>query len=171
MFILDLTIRGWVHAEDSRRRTLQRSDIAACIAQCDVLDFLVSGRLARALPAVVLCVCVLCVCVCVRVCACVCVWRSWWCPGAVQSGALLAARCSRHSGARGAAAPHTPQADIIPVEEEGVSDGAAAGGAAGGAAASPAAAAAAAGAEQQQSAPAMYYSQWSAEGQQQHGGS
>lgn len=41
LFILDLTIRGWVHAEDSRRRTLQRSDIAASIAHWEVLDFLV----------------------------------------------------------------------------------------------------------------------------------
>lgn len=40
LFILDLTIRGWVHAEDSRRRTLQRSDIAATIAHWEVLDFL-----------------------------------------------------------------------------------------------------------------------------------
>lgn len=31
-----------MHAEDSRRRTLQRSDIAACIAHWEVLDFLVS---------------------------------------------------------------------------------------------------------------------------------
>lgn len=42
LFILDLTIRGWVHAEDNRRRTLQRSDIAASIANWEVLDFLVS---------------------------------------------------------------------------------------------------------------------------------
>lgn len=41
LFILDLTIRGWVHAEDNRRRTLQRSDIAASIAHWEVLDFLV----------------------------------------------------------------------------------------------------------------------------------
>lgn len=41
LFILDLTIRGWVHAEDSRRRTLTRADIAATIAHWEVLDFLV----------------------------------------------------------------------------------------------------------------------------------
>ena len=44
LFILDLTLRGWVHAEDSRRRTLQRSDIAATIAHWEVLDFLVGGK-------------------------------------------------------------------------------------------------------------------------------
>jgi hypothetical protein len=47
LFILDLTLRGWVHAEDSRRRTLQRSDIASTVAHWEVLDFLVSASTAH----------------------------------------------------------------------------------------------------------------------------
>jgi nuclear transcription factor Y gamma len=42
MFILELTLRSWVHAEDNRRRTLQRSDVAAAITKNDIFDFLVS---------------------------------------------------------------------------------------------------------------------------------
>uniref|UniRef100_A0A6V7QRW9 Transcription factor CBF/NF-Y/archaeal histone domain-containing protein n=1 Tax=Ananas comosus var. bracteatus TaxID=296719 RepID=A0A6V7QRW9_ANACO len=41
MFILELTHRGWAHAEENKRRTLQKSDIAAAIARTDVFDFLV----------------------------------------------------------------------------------------------------------------------------------
>ncbi|KAF8065657.1 NFYC4 [Scenedesmus sp. PABB004] len=40
MFILELTLRGWVHSEDNRRRTLQRSDIAAAVAKNEIFDFL-----------------------------------------------------------------------------------------------------------------------------------
>ncbi|XP_073011091.1 nuclear transcription factor Y subunit C-6-like [Typha latifolia] len=41
MFILELTHRGWAHAEENKRRTLQKSDIAAAITRTDVFDFLV----------------------------------------------------------------------------------------------------------------------------------
>ena len=41
MFILELTLRGWLHAEDGRRRTLQRCDIATALASTEVFDFLV----------------------------------------------------------------------------------------------------------------------------------
>ncbi|XP_008802191.1 nuclear transcription factor Y subunit C-6-like [Phoenix dactylifera] len=41
MFILELTLRGWAHAEENKRRTLQKSDIAAAITRTDVFDFLV----------------------------------------------------------------------------------------------------------------------------------
>lgn len=40
MFILELTLRSWMHAEENKRRTLQRSDVAAAIAKTDVFDFL-----------------------------------------------------------------------------------------------------------------------------------
>ncbi|KAK7317475.1 hypothetical protein RJT34_01741 [Clitoria ternatea] len=41
MFILELTLRARIHAEENKRRTLQRSDIAAAISETDVFDFLV----------------------------------------------------------------------------------------------------------------------------------
>ena len=41
MFILELTTRAWVHAQESKRRTLLRSDIAAAITKTDIFDFLV----------------------------------------------------------------------------------------------------------------------------------
>lgn len=40
MFILELTMRAWAHAEENKRRTLQRNDIAAAIARTEVMDFL-----------------------------------------------------------------------------------------------------------------------------------
>ncbi|XP_051135297.1 nuclear transcription factor Y subunit C-2 [Andrographis paniculata] len=41
MFILELTLRSWIHTEENKRRTLQKNDIAAAIARTDVFDFLV----------------------------------------------------------------------------------------------------------------------------------
>ncbi|XP_020594266.1 nuclear transcription factor Y subunit C-4-like, partial [Phalaenopsis equestris] len=41
LFILELTIRSWIHAEENKRRTLQRNDIAAAITRTEVFDFLV----------------------------------------------------------------------------------------------------------------------------------
>jgi nuclear transcription factor Y, gamma len=41
MLILELTHRGWAHAEENKCRTLQKSDIAAVISRTDVFDFLV----------------------------------------------------------------------------------------------------------------------------------
>ena len=40
MFIVELTHRAWIHTEESKRRTLQRSDIAQCISRTDIFDFL-----------------------------------------------------------------------------------------------------------------------------------
>ena len=41
IFITELTMRAWIHAEDNKRRTLQRSDIAAALAKSDTFDFLI----------------------------------------------------------------------------------------------------------------------------------
>nr|QVG73960.1 nuclear factor Y transcription factor [Asarum sieboldii] len=41
LFVLELTIRSWIHAEENKRRTLQKNDIAAAITRTDVFDFLV----------------------------------------------------------------------------------------------------------------------------------
>ncbi|XP_047340738.1 nuclear transcription factor Y subunit C-1-like [Impatiens glandulifera] len=41
MFILELTYRSWLHAEENKRRTLQKNDIAAAITRSDIFDFLV----------------------------------------------------------------------------------------------------------------------------------
>lgn len=41
MFILELTLRSWYHAEENKRRTLQRNDIAAAITKTDIFDFLI----------------------------------------------------------------------------------------------------------------------------------
>jgi nuclear transcription factor Y gamma len=41
MFISELTMRSWNHTEEKKRRTLQKSDIAAAIARTDIFDFLV----------------------------------------------------------------------------------------------------------------------------------
>ena len=41
MFILELTLRSWIHSEENKRRTRQRNDIAAAITKTDIFDFLV----------------------------------------------------------------------------------------------------------------------------------
>eukprot|EP00331_Platyophrya_macrostoma_P018445 CAMPEP_0176476164 /NCGR_PEP_ID=MMETSP0127-20121128/43997_1 /TAXON_ID=938130 /ORGANISM="Platyophrya macrostoma, Strain WH" /LENGTH=277 /DNA_ID=CAMNT_0017871815 /DNA_START=26 /DNA_END=862 /DNA_ORIENTATION=- len=41
MFIIELTHRSWLHTEEGKRRTLQKNDIATCIANTDIFDFLV----------------------------------------------------------------------------------------------------------------------------------
>ncbi|XP_039452489.1 nuclear transcription factor Y subunit gamma [Culex pipiens pallens] len=41
IFIQELTLRAWLHTEDNKRRTLQRSDIAMAIAKYDMFDFLI----------------------------------------------------------------------------------------------------------------------------------
>lgn len=41
IFINELTLRSWVHAEDNRRRTLQRNDIGMAISKYDQFDFLI----------------------------------------------------------------------------------------------------------------------------------
>ncbi|XP_013109184.1 nuclear transcription factor Y subunit gamma [Stomoxys calcitrans] len=40
-FIQELTMRAWIHTDESKRRTLQRSDIAQAIASYDQFDFLI----------------------------------------------------------------------------------------------------------------------------------
>ncbi|OEL38127.1 Nuclear transcription factor Y subunit C-2 [Dichanthelium oligosanthes] len=40
MFILELTLRSWLHTEGTNRRTLQRSDVAAAITANEMFDFL-----------------------------------------------------------------------------------------------------------------------------------
>lgn len=40
MFIMELTNRSWIHTQENRRRTLQRSDILTCIEKTDIYDFL-----------------------------------------------------------------------------------------------------------------------------------
>lgn len=41
IFITELTMRAWVHAEENKRRTLQRSDIANALQKSDMFDFLI----------------------------------------------------------------------------------------------------------------------------------
>lgn len=41
MFILELTLRSWIHTEENKRRTLQKNDVAAAISRNEVFDFLV----------------------------------------------------------------------------------------------------------------------------------
>ena len=40
MFIIEMTIRAYYHAKQSKRKTLQRSDIAQAIARTEIYDFL-----------------------------------------------------------------------------------------------------------------------------------
>ncbi|CCU77507.1 putative CCAAT-binding factor complex subunit HapE [Blumeria hordei DH14] len=41
IFITELTMRAWIHAEENKRRTLQRSDIASALCKSDMFDFLI----------------------------------------------------------------------------------------------------------------------------------
>ncbi|KAG7603702.1 Nuclear transcription factor Y subunit C-8 [Arabidopsis thaliana] len=40
MFIMDLTMRSWLHAQESKRVTLQKSNVDAAVAQTVIFDFL-----------------------------------------------------------------------------------------------------------------------------------
>ncbi|TKW08397.1 hypothetical protein SEVIR_6G025900v4 [Setaria viridis] len=40
MFILELTLRSWLHTEGTKRRTMQRSDVSAAIMANEMFDFL-----------------------------------------------------------------------------------------------------------------------------------
>ncbi|KLU87622.1 transcriptional activator hap5 [Magnaporthiopsis poae ATCC 64411] len=54
IFITELTMRAWIHAEENKRRTLQRSDIASALAKSDMFDFLIDihmGATEYGLPA------------------------------------------------------------------------------------------------------------------------
>ncbi|XP_055827147.1 nuclear transcription factor Y subunit C-1-like [Solanum dulcamara] len=39
-FILDLTLRSWLNAEENMRRTLKKDDLTTAIIQTDIFDFL-----------------------------------------------------------------------------------------------------------------------------------
>ncbi|OIR57841.1 MAG: nuclear transcription factor Y subunit C-9 [Amphiamblys sp. WSBS2006] len=41
LFTTELTLRGWVHTEEARRKTLQRSDLCVAAGRCDMYDFLI----------------------------------------------------------------------------------------------------------------------------------
>ena len=41
IFILELTLRAWMHTDECKRRTLQRNDVAVAIGRSDVFDFLI----------------------------------------------------------------------------------------------------------------------------------
>ncbi|KAG0259439.1 hypothetical protein DFQ27_004059 [Actinomortierella ambigua] len=41
IFICEITRRAWLHAEDNKRRTLQRSDVANAVSKSDQFDFLI----------------------------------------------------------------------------------------------------------------------------------
>lgn len=40
IFIMELTLRSWVHARDNKRRTLQRGDVVEAVRDEDLLNFL-----------------------------------------------------------------------------------------------------------------------------------
>lgn len=41
IFILELTLRSWIHTEENKRRTLQKSDVALAVSKADMYDFLI----------------------------------------------------------------------------------------------------------------------------------
>ena len=41
LFIIEITRRAWVHTDENKRRTLQKSDVADCIQNTIIFDFLV----------------------------------------------------------------------------------------------------------------------------------
>ncbi|CAF3991292.1 unnamed protein product [Rotaria magnacalcarata] len=41
IFIHELTLRSWIHTEESKRRTLQRNDVAMAITKYEQFDFLI----------------------------------------------------------------------------------------------------------------------------------
>lgn len=41
ILILELTLRSWIHTEEGKRRTLQKSDVAAAASKNDMFDFLI----------------------------------------------------------------------------------------------------------------------------------
>jgi len=41
IFILELTLRAWMHTDECKRRTLQRNDVAVAISRSDTFDFLI----------------------------------------------------------------------------------------------------------------------------------
>ncbi|ORZ11013.1 histone-fold-containing protein [Lobosporangium transversale] len=47
IFICEITRRAWMHAEENKRRTLQRSDVASAVSRSDQFDFLIDIVLER----------------------------------------------------------------------------------------------------------------------------
>ncbi|KAJ3194913.1 Nuclear transcription factor Y subunit C-4 [Irineochytrium annulatum] len=43
IFILELTMRSWIHTEENKRRTLQKSDVATAVSKADMYDCNGSG--------------------------------------------------------------------------------------------------------------------------------
>ena len=41
IFIIELTYRSWLSTEEGKRRTLQKTDIANCINNTEIFDFLI----------------------------------------------------------------------------------------------------------------------------------
>jgi nuclear transcription factor Y gamma len=41
IFIEELTLRAWMHSEESNRRTLQKIDITTAVSDSDMYDFLI----------------------------------------------------------------------------------------------------------------------------------
>ncbi|KAF2812169.1 CCAAT binding transcription factor component, partial [Mytilinidion resinicola] len=41
IFITELTMRAWIYAEENKRRTLQRGDIASALAKSGMFEFLI----------------------------------------------------------------------------------------------------------------------------------
>ena len=41
IFIEELTLRAWTHAEENKRRTIQKSDISTAVSKSDMYDFLI----------------------------------------------------------------------------------------------------------------------------------
>ncbi|KAJ3131244.1 Nuclear transcription factor Y subunit C-4 [Physocladia obscura] len=41
IFILELTLRSWIHTEENKRRTLQKGDVVSAISKQDIYDFLI----------------------------------------------------------------------------------------------------------------------------------
>jgi nuclear transcription factor Y, gamma len=39
--IEELTLRAWIHTEENRRKTIQKSDIAQAVSKNEVFDFLI----------------------------------------------------------------------------------------------------------------------------------
>jgi hypothetical protein len=41
IFIAEISMRSWVHAEENKRKTLQKSDVIRAIQKSDMYDFLI----------------------------------------------------------------------------------------------------------------------------------
>lgn len=41
IFILELTLRAWMHTDECKRRTLQKNDVAVAVSRSDIFDFLI----------------------------------------------------------------------------------------------------------------------------------